>query len=220
MIISHKYKCICLQPRKVGSTSLAEFFKSIDPQVKEDYDNLNKEIPPYEHQVASEVRVKVGEEIWNSYFKFSFIRDPFDWVKSFCAYESKLTWSNDFVWNMVKVILRHNRTLVLNKGTITSDNLISFYTLQKWWYLPAGVSGQVGWLDEDLDHIGIFENIDEEMKYIGGLLGLPSYTIPKLNKSNSSNLKMEPEAYQLISILFKEDIDLYNRYSQLPMEKR
>jgi sulfotransferase famil protein len=32
----------------------------------------------YNHAPAAEIKAKVGDEIWNSYFKFCCIRDPFD----------------------------------------------------------------------------------------------------------------------------------------------
>jgi hypothetical protein len=47
-----------------------------------------------EHDSAFQVREKIGEEIWNSYFKFACVRDPFDRCVSRYFYSRKYEWSH------------------------------------------------------------------------------------------------------------------------------
>jgi hypothetical protein len=42
-----------------------------------------KKAPFYNHMPAAEVRGKIGEKIWNSYFKFTVVREPLDRAISF-----------------------------------------------------------------------------------------------------------------------------------------
>ena len=78
MIISDKYKCIFIRVPKTGSTSIESLWKTIDPdcQISDIYN------PPYGHFKCSELKRVLGEKVWNSYFKFAFIREPKSWFKS------------------------------------------------------------------------------------------------------------------------------------------
>ena len=71
MIISHKYKCIFIRVPKCLSTSVEDFFIKLDP----DCISSDNEVP-YGHQTAKQVRQMVTEDEWNSYFKFTFFRNP------------------------------------------------------------------------------------------------------------------------------------------------
>ena len=214
MIVSHKYKCIIVQPRKTAGTSLYELFKHLDPQVEEEFKKWNSPTPPYNHQTASQCRKLLGEDIWNSYYKFAFIRDPFSWVKSYYMHERKFHWDiKDSKYPFLAVTLRWNNMLQLKDNTITADNFLSLYTLMKWWYLPKGVAGQLSWFDEELDHIAILENIDEELVYLGNKLGFDPKLMPHINRSRSNEVRLDTDTHQLISILLKDDIEFYGKAS-------
>lgn len=221
MIVSHKYKCIIVQPRKTAGTSLTELFKKIDPEFEKDYEKWNKPIPPYNHQPASQCREIVGEDIWDSYYKVGFIREPFDWIRSYYMHERKSRWpANHPVTKQVALTLRWNEQLPLEGNIITADNFLSLFTFMKWWYPPAGAVGQVSWFDEELDHIGIFENISEEVEHLGNLLGFDGTLLPHVNKSPSRQVRLSTKAYQIISILLEDDIEFYNRNKLLDLSKR
>ena len=221
MIVSHKFKCIIIQPRKTAGTSLTELFKMVDPRVEDTYEEYNPPVPPYNHQPASECRKIVGEEIWNSYYKFAFIREPFSWVRSYYMHERKAWWSNQHpTYKLVGMTLRWQQQIPLEGNIITPDNFLSLYTLMKWWYPPRGVVGQSSWFDEELDHIGIFENLRDEMKFLGTKLGFDYELMPHSNKSKSNTVQLHSDTYQLINILLREDIEFYEKYRLLSIEHR
>ena len=78
MIISHKFKCIFIRIPKTGSTSIETFLMQLDPNCISS-DNTKS---PYGHFTASEVREMVSQNIWETYFKFTFVREPLSWFKS------------------------------------------------------------------------------------------------------------------------------------------
>ena len=88
MIISHKHKFIYISVPKTGTSSVIDaFMRNFKVQTK----NIKKGIfsPLYfdrktvnKHITALELREVVGDEIWNSYFKFSFVRNPWDLIVS------------------------------------------------------------------------------------------------------------------------------------------
>jgi hypothetical protein len=74
MIISHKYKFIFIHFPKAAGTSMRDFFYKRIPQ--EEIDESEKY---HVHTAASVVKEL---PFWNSYFKFGFVRNPWDMVVS------------------------------------------------------------------------------------------------------------------------------------------
>jgi hypothetical protein len=94
VIISHKYKFIFTRPTKVGGTSVEiNLAKScgqkdiITPEFqkhskKEDSDFYGKKGQNYQgfydHMLPKDIKKKVNKKIWDSYFKFTIVRNPWD----------------------------------------------------------------------------------------------------------------------------------------------
>jgi hypothetical protein len=91
MIISHKYRFIFIKTYKTAGTSLEVYlshFCSDDDVFTEIFPPVSDHRPRnaesfYNHMPAFEVRRRVGEAVWNSYFKFCIERNPWDKVLSF-----------------------------------------------------------------------------------------------------------------------------------------
>ncbi len=97
MILNHKYNFIFIKSFKTAGTSLeialSKFCDNKDvvtPIVKED-EKLRSELnftPPQnyegmrEHMTAAEIKNKIGSELFNNYFKFIVIRNPYEQVIS------------------------------------------------------------------------------------------------------------------------------------------
>jgi len=100
MLISHKYKFIFLKTQNTASTSTEIFFEQHCENNQNDVENhfrkmlINedgiigqREIVPsrnyeewYSHINAKDLKEKLGEEKFNTYYKFSNIRNPYDMV--------------------------------------------------------------------------------------------------------------------------------------------
>ena len=101
MIISHKHKFIYIKTKKTASTSIEialsaicgpdDIITPITPRdevlreeagfrVAQNYEKSG--LKYYNHISAKDVREMVGEEIWSSYYTFTFERNPFDKVIS------------------------------------------------------------------------------------------------------------------------------------------
>mgnify|MGYP001188441394 FL=1 len=116
MIINHKYKFIFIKSFKTAGTSLeialSKFCDSKDiitPIIEED-EKIRKELnytgpQNYqglkEHMPASEIKMKLDEDIFNNYLKFVTVRNPFEQIIS--AYywhnESKKKEKKFFIFN-------------------------------------------------------------------------------------------------------------------------
>lgn len=97
MIVSHRHRFIFLKPRKVAGTSVEVALAPLcaeddivtpvteyDPRWDgEEYRPLGRDWPGYRrHGTLAEVRSRVGEDVWRSYFKFTVVRNPWDLVVS------------------------------------------------------------------------------------------------------------------------------------------
>jgi len=106
LIISHKHKFIFIKTKKTAGTSIEillskycgddDIITPISPEdekirrglgykTAQNYQYLdnNKEIKFYNHINATEIKKFIGDEVWDSYYKFCFERNPWEKVISF-----------------------------------------------------------------------------------------------------------------------------------------
>jgi len=212
MIISHKYKCIFIRVPKTGSTSIETLLKELDP----DCISSDETMPPYGHNSASQVKQMLDIRIWNAYFKFCFIRNPYKWFLSQYSDNMTFTHKNN---TKIHLLLDDNYKLNMPKNNVItkSDACKLFVFLHKWICSPTlgfkhhdTLAGQSMYIDEKLDFVGKLENIGNDFEYIKKRLGIQE-SLKHLNKSNSDKLSYHEDAYKLITILYKEDITLYEK---------
>ncbi len=112
MIVSHKHKFIFIKTRKTAGTSIEialrsicgkdDIISTISPNDEEMAAKLgvrlaqnfcisvnNQEVKFGSHTSAEKIKQYLGDEIWNSYYKFCFERNPFDKVISFYYWRMK-----------------------------------------------------------------------------------------------------------------------------------
>ena len=145
----------------------------------------------HKHSTASEVREIVGKDVWSSYFKFAYVRDPVDRAASTFHYLQK--WRK---WNGSEIMdqFANEDEFVLSRLFKTKG--------------PAGMfRPQVTWLDTELDYIGRFEHLTDDFSVIMKHLGLP---MPKMERVNTSNRQGKPQfSDAAISIIRKRYADDY-----------
>ena len=142
----------------------------------------------YNHISAKEVKTQIGEDVWNSYFKFCFERNPWDRVISLyywrCRTEPRPTISQ-FLKTTVPLDLKR-----FGFGIYTIDDQIA------------------------VDKICRFESISEELEVIRKRLGIPdALELPraksKLRKDKRSYRDILNEEEKLkIEEMFHEEISL------------
>ena len=105
MIISHRHRYIFIKSEKTAGTSveaalsqhcgendmvtpLGDYWFNRDERGEWIHSSMNEE-GFSQHDPAAEVKRKVRPEIWNEYFKFSIVRNPWDRVVSLFAWEAR-----------------------------------------------------------------------------------------------------------------------------------
>lgn len=219
MIISDKYKCIFIRIPKTGSTTVEQALIANDP----DCIRSNNEQPPYGHYCASQVREMAGEERWSTYYKFTFVRTPYDWFVSNYKDHCRFIIDEGDVAKTTWAMLNDDRTLPPFKETDTEgvgilDGAMALTLLsmiQFWWhgdFMPGGKHGnvvqQTSWIDEELDFVGKLEHFDDHWYDICMRIGFPvdynpgrrNATPPKYKQINIS-----PQAKYLIQAAYRQD---------------
>lgn len=157
-----------------------------------------REVPIYvEHSPAWEVRKRVGEAVWNSYFKFCVVRDPFDRCVSRFFYTAKWERQHDRVevWDRADIdqfirynphFVNENWPLYTVKDRVIVDHVVQYEALEQG---LAEVSRRIG-----LDH-----NIHDEMKVVRAKSG------DRPAGSDASGM-LGPESRELIARLCAAEI--------------
>jgi Sulfotransferase family len=170
-MVSHEHKCIFVQVPKTGSTSVRAILgKAIQPHLNlweiktlmEHYwpvrgGRKNRLLEPLYLVLPKEQRLRRGAEQFDNYFKFGFVRNPWDRVVS--LYERK-----------EPVEMRHAMTFEQFVEWIQYSSATCVHSsphrYQLDWFVDA--NGKVL-----ADFIGRFERLEQDWRFVAQKLGLP-----------------------------------------------
>ncbi len=234
MIISHKHKFIFLKTVKTAGTSiqaaLAEHCGKEDiitgKEVEQNIHKLsNIPILHHEHVYLTFVKQWLEPEIWDSYFKFAFIRNPFDLAISKYYWDYK---NNPQKFNFSSINQTKNFQNWVKDGQLygslgvkeTKDgNYIKYeHTFYPWlcnsFHYEEGlarINPNINPYDKgiDVDFVGRYEQLNEDMDYVGKKLGL-KLKLPKLNANTRDKSKKIHEYYDEETMYFIEDYFKYD----------
>ena len=149
--------------------------------------------PYHRHTTALALQKVLTPEKFDSYFKFGFVRNPWDWHVSLYKYP-------------LQKRTHHQRDLFRKLGSF--ENYIE-------WLSKRSVMLQKNFLyDQDkqlVDFIGKMENLEHDFNIICQKIGIDTIALPHLNKSNSKYYRefYNDKTKDIIYKLFKKDIELF-----------
>ena len=170
------------------------FINSIPDSLTENY--LKKILPLIPHHAnAKDVKRAIPDELYNDYFKFGFVRNPWDWQVSlyFFIKQNKDHFQHEIVKNF------NSFDEYIEAGLYKRNRRQkNFFTDKKG--------------DLIVDFIGKFENIDEDMQKVLNAVNLQDQVVlPHTNKSSHRDYMSyyNKHTYKLIEENFKEDIEMF-----------
>jgi hypothetical protein len=248
MIISHKHKFIFLHTERTGGTSIAKaLIPHLGPKdevygythegeiLSDKNRTLNLKggsgkrqeqgVAPWKHSTAYWVKKYVGNRKWKAYFKFAFIRSPWDIYLSLFHH-----WKNSKgKWDPIPKGFpeKYNKIKKMSFDEYLCSNLKWEYTLLDYLILEkkepsridpfaSGTSSQD--IGIDLDFVGRYEKLRLDFSYLCGRLDLPNLFLWRNNESRtledrrhfSSYIKNEKSRSEIIK---KHGVDLnYFKY--------
>lgn len=235
MIISHKYKFIFIRPTKVAGTSvqvnLAKQCRENDIVTsvsgydeKSDKDNFSIRARNREgyngHMYPDEVREKIGEKIWNEYFKFTITRNPFDLVVSrhfwhWSRPPKKL--SNELKKsNLKRHLVQPSSYMRLMKkllGTTKKSFPETIKYFDKQWKNTRYYFDENG--EPTCDFYIRYENLEEDYKEVCIHLGMPYEPLPRLKVKQRKEKKHYSEYYDektknRVEKIFKKELSFFD----------
>jgi hypothetical protein len=187
LIISHTHKYIFLKSLKTAGTSveaalsrhcgsgdmvtpLEDYWFNRDERGEWIHSAMNSE-GFFQHDSAAEVKRKAGSEIWNSYFKFSIARNPWDRVVSLFAWEAR----NKPELKPVKK-LHHKLGVPFDEFAETARLFRTFVTGQ--W----STNDHIYLIDDQLcvDYVIRYESLSDGLAEVCRRVGIPGVELPRL----------------------------------------
>jgi hypothetical protein len=152
-----------------------------------------KDLIFHEHESPNSLKIKIDQSIWSNYYKFVFIRNPYDYSVSL------------FEW-------KKSRAAELN---IKFSSSFNSFLLD---YFEELISlNNFAYIDEEIPYnfVGKFENLEEDVNYVLSELNLNIKNIIPKSKNNIRKNKdyksyYDEESYNFVSYCFKKIIKDFN----------
>ena len=185
-MIIHDKKIIYIHINKCGGSSIESFF-------------LGKAIG--EHKTIRDFEDDLGNQELNNYFKFSFVRNPWDKMVSFYNFHKKYdvldtsSGFNEFLSTQLS-------KWIPNNGSKYSSSMRS--------------TNQIDWLIDShsqnrMDFVGRFENFQEDFNIVCDRIGVPSQKLPHKNKSKHKHYSeyYNEDSIKIVGDRFSKDIKYF-----------
>ncbi len=202
MIISHKHKCIFIAIPKTATHAIR--FALRPHMAEEDLEQVglfvNKRMPfealekiQHGHITAQEIRPLLGEEIWESYFKFAIVRNPFDRFVSYCAF-----------------VNANNPKFAENPMPYFYNALVNKQTHKHILFQPQSsfIADQKGKIL--IDYVGKYETLQESYNIVCDRLKLPHTALEVVNTSSHKPYKeyYNEELVEMVGKHFRIDLEI------------
>ncbi len=212
MIISHKHKFIFLKSRKTAGSSIqvtlskycgsddiitGQYLDGVDDNSHSTGFNMDKFYTNHPHPEIIPTKLFIEQnmnpKIWNEYFKFAFVRNPYEIAVSRYFWERR------------------------GKGNVEACSVedfrrwVKFDLLNKdydWLHKYISINDNI-----ELDYIGRYENLSEDYNYICDRLDLPKDKLPVkkggYRDKEHYSYYYDDETKDIVSNFFKTDIRLF-----------
>lgn len=203
LIISHRHRFLFFAVPKTGTHSVRRALRmNLGKEDQEQvgmFERKQFSFPQLErfksgHVSVSQIKPVLGESIFNGYYKFAYVRNPFDRFISYCAFSSRE--SGDF-----EARPHEYMTYILNE-LMDDDNLL--------------LRPQCTFLTDDdgklaMDFVGRVESMQESYEFICSKIGIEPSLLDMVNRSNHLPYTSyyTDELYDAVSSAYAEDIALF-----------
>lgn len=203
MIVSHRHRFIFAAIPKTGTHSVREALR--DQMGPEDQEQVRlfveKKLPYPElarlghgHISLAEIRPAIGEEAFAGYFKFAFVRNPFDRFVSYCAFATSREGSFE---RDPKGVMRHFLFRAPPHHHIVFRPQHSFVVDAEGKLLA--------------DQLGRVEEMQQSYDSIAARIGIPTAALGRANSSRHAAYRdyYDQELIDGVARMFARDIQLF-----------
>lgn len=204
MIVSHRHRFIFAAVPKTGTHSVRQALREHmgDDDVEQVGLFVNRRFPwadlaavQHGHLSLGQVRPCLGEDVFGSFFKFAFVRNPFDRFVSYCAFMLR---GNDLFQQQPREVMRHFLFRDPPEGHILFQPQASLL------------------LDRDgktllTDAIGRVEDMQASYDAICARIGIPSRPLARVNGTNRDDYRRyyDRDLIDGVAARYAVDLDLF-----------
>ncbi len=204
MIISHKLKCIFFAIPKTATHAIRIALRphldegdeeQVGLFVKKKYSDPDIAKISHGHITCQQLKAVLEPEIWDSYYKFIFVRNPFDKLVSYCAFMNK-----------------NNPDFHETPQAYMYNALMSRKTSKHILFQPQAdfVNDENG--ESMVDFVGQFEDLQGGYDHICKHLGIESAPLEEVNGSKHKDYKeyYNEELVEMTAAKYKVDFESFN----------
>ena len=192
MLISHRKAFIFTKTVKTAGTSVESYFEQYcmpegewkESHSREEYiseagiigfrGQSSDEKIWYNHMSAKKIRDQIGQEIWDKYFKFTVVRNPYDKLISGFYFHRKY---NKQKYSKTQRLIAYARSILNVGGAIDRIQKKKEIELFRSWIINGGeiLDKNKYMIDGELciDYFIRFENLHEDIKHVCDQLSIP-----------------------------------------------
>lgn len=160
------------------------------------------------HTTLRRYQIIFGREKFNDYFKFAFVRNPWDRLFSAFRFLKKGGINpQDKIW-AEKNISKYENFDCFVKDWVNRKNIYTWrHFIPQWWFVSTrGKSNAV-------DFVGYFENLERDYNYIRKILKLDSEELLFFNKTGAIEKDYKDyyskETKSIVADVYREDIEMF-----------
>lgn len=208
-MISHQHRCVFLHVPKTGGTSVEDAIWGPDrasrtPEmlwmgVERPYFN-RYQTGGLQHLLATQVRTEVGDETYNSYYRFGFVRNPWDRAISQFLYLKQHAELRRF-YGLGRFVSFAGYLRGLRDGL--RDHHVQSYEQWRWFFDDGG--------ECLVDFVGRFETLEQDFGRVAARVGIEATLPHAMRSSGRKSLEhyYDSESRGLIEALYARDIELF-----------
>jgi hypothetical protein len=203
MIVSHLHRFIFVAMPKTGTHSVRQALREhLGPDDIEQVGLfVNKRFPfddiaqiRHGHLSVRQVRPYLGDAVCDGYFKFSFVRNPFDRFVSYCAFMTRQygAFERDPQGTMRRILFElkpHDHVHFQPQHTLLTD-----------------ADGAI-----EMDLVGRVERMQEDYDAVCARIGIPSRALDKVNSSKRGDYRQYYDQALIdgVTELYRRDLELF-----------
>jgi hypothetical protein len=206
MLISHSYRCLFIHIPKCAGSSLKNSL------------NLDLVVPPHWHCPWEKAQAVLGSEITESYFKFTFIRNPWERIISAWQMFEQQPWCFHRSYSLLEFL-----EVVVNSSINPEATYQTPAEMAIWEHSPANIRHHTlpcvhpyyGLVDNQgqltVDFVGRLETLDRDIQIIAKQLNLPNFTLPKSNPTDHDHYRYyyDPKSIEIVRDYYQQDLDRF-----------
>ncbi|HJT79324.1 MAG TPA: sulfotransferase family 2 domain-containing protein [Gemmataceae bacterium] len=204
-MISHEHRCIFVHIPRCGGTSIEEVLWP-GPRTAADlwmgfvdrYHN-RYQTGGLQHLLARQIEQEVGRDTFSRYFKFAFVRNPFDRAVSQYHLTVRRAELREFIGMGPDASFRTYLSLIRRKKHVQWEEQYRFLTDERGNFL--------------VDYVGRFENFETDARKVFDRLGIPVGAVPHSRMNRTAHRHYaeyyDAETAAAVRALYARDLDLF-----------